>query len=107
MAKSDWTEFTKAVIRTIKSIPEGRVITYGGAAAVAGSPGAARTVAWILHSTSRKEHLPWHRVINSRGSISLKPGYGFELQKQLLKSEGVVVGENGTVSLKKYLWIPE
>lgn len=98
------SEFTERIIAVIGSIPEGQVLTYGGAAALAGNPKGARVVVWVLNSSSEKEGLPWHRVINSKGSISLKPGYGFELQKQLLESEGVEVSERGMIDLEKYLW---
>ena len=101
------SEFTERVIRVIASIPEGRVFTYGGVAAAAGNPRGARGVVWILNSSSERENLPWHRVINSKGTISLKPGYGFELQKQLLESEGVEVSEPGAINLEKYLWSPQ
>lgn len=98
------TEFTKRTIEIISSIPKGKVMTYGGIAAVAGNPRGARGVSWILNSSSEKNNLPWHRVINSRGTISLKPGYGFELQKLLLELEGVLVSDCGAINLEKNLW---
>ena len=81
--------FTERIRITIKSIPYGRVATYGQIAALAGNPRGARQVARILHSSSRKHGLPWHRVINSRGTISLPEGRGYELQRTLLESEGI------------------
>jgi methylated-DNA-protein-cysteine methyltransferase-like protein len=108
MAKhSPRSPFTEKLIEVIASIPEGRVCTYGGVAAIAGNPRGARSVVWVLNSSSERESLPWHRVINSRGTISLKPGYGFELQKQLLESEGIIVSNDGAVDLEKYLWSPK
>lgn len=104
MAQNEKTEFTKSVIKIIGSIPEGQVLTYGAVAAAAGNPRAARVVVWTLHSSSEKEMLPWHRVINSRGEISLKPGYGYELQRSLLESEGVEFDVKGKLDLSKYLW---
>jgi methylated-DNA-protein-cysteine methyltransferase related protein len=105
MAKrGERSEFTERIIAVIRGIPEGRVLTYGGAAALAGNARGARAVVWVLNSSSEKEELPWHRVINSRGSISLRPGYGFELQKQLLESEGIEVSGRGVIDLEKYLW---
>ena len=100
------SRFTEEVIRLIDSIPEGKVCTYGRIAAAAGNPRGTRGVVWILHSSSERENLQWHRVINRNGGISLKPGYGFELQKQLLESEGIEFSEQGTIDLKKYLWSP-
>ena len=57
----------------------------------------------VLVSLSRKEGLPWHRVINSKGEISLR-GEGFREQKELLEAEGVRVDKNGRVDLKVYQW---
>jgi len=98
--------FYQRVIAIIKNIPEGKVATYGQIATYAGNPRAARQVSFILHSSSEKENLPWHRVINSKGSISLKPGHGYELQKQMLKKEGITFKENDCIDLKRFLWIP-
>ena len=98
--------FYQRVIAIIKSIPEGKVATYGQIATYAGNPRAARQVSFILHSSSEKENLPWHRVINSKGSISLKHGHGYELQKQMLKKEGITFKENDCIDLKRFLWIP-
>ena len=89
----------------IRAVPKGRVATYGQIAVCAGAPGAARRVAWLLHSSSRTERLPWHRVISSAGRISLPPGGGRELQRSLLEAEGVEV-DGSRVDLKRYLWRP-
>ena len=106
MAKeSQRSEFTQKVIDVISSIPAGKVTTYGAVAAAAGNPRGARVVVWVLKSSSRRENLPWHRVINSKGGISLEPGYGFELQKQLLESEKIVVSDDGFIDLEEYLWL--
>jgi methylated-DNA-protein-cysteine methyltransferase-like protein len=75
-------------------------------AAAAGSPLAARQVVRVLHSLSRNERLPWHRVIGARGSIRLPHGLGFETQRTLLRKEGVKVSAGGRVDLSKYLWKP-
>lgn len=100
------SSFQQRLIALIKRIPKGRVATYGHIARLAGNPLGARQVVWALNSTSEKEKLPWHRVINSRGRISLKPGQGFELQKALLEDEGVRFDANDTVDLDRYLWVP-
>ena len=104
MKKSGNGPFSARVKRIIKSVPRGKVATYGQVAALAGNIRAAQQVAWILHSSSDKHNLPWHRIINSRGGISLKPLHGFEIQKELLRNEGVVFAENGTIDLTRYLW---
>lgn len=98
--------FYDRVVRLIKSIPAGRVATYGQIADYAGNRKAAREVAYILHSSSEKEDLPWQRVINSKGSISLKRGRGYELQKKMLEDEGVVFGDDDHVDLARFRWQP-
>jgi methylated-DNA-protein-cysteine methyltransferase related protein len=92
--------------RVIRRIPRGRVASYGQVAALAGHPRAARAVVWILHSSSASAKLPWHRVINSRGTISLRPGYGYEEQKALLMREGVAFDRQGRVDLRRQGWRP-
>lgn len=98
--------FYERAVKFIKSIPTGKVATYGQIAHYAGNPRAAREVAYILHSSSEKEGLPWQRVINSKGRISMKPGRGYELQKQLLEDEGVVFDQEDRVDFDKFLWQP-
>lgn len=96
--------FTEEVIEIIRDIPRGKVMTYGGIAALAGSPRAARQVVRVLHSCSEVEELPWWRVINREGCISLKPGFGYEEQEDLLRSEGIALDDAGRVDLNKTLW---
>ncbi len=100
------TPFTREVKRVLRSVPRGRVATYGQIAALAGRERAARGVAWILHSSSASAGLPWHRVIGGGGAISLPRGRGFEEQKRRLLAEGVVVGPRGRIDLKRYRWEP-
>ena len=104
MKKITELSFTDTIKKMIKRIPKGKVATYGQIAALAGSPRAARQVVRILHSSSRTDRLPWHRVINSKGGISLKPGNGYELQKSLLENEGIEFGINDVVDFKRFLW---
>ena len=96
---------TEKILRVIKAIPKGKVSSYGRVAALAGNPRGARQVSRILHSMSERHGLPWHRVINARGQISLPRGQGFELQKALLEDEGVHVSGNGYVDLEQSLWV--
>jgi methylated-DNA-protein-cysteine methyltransferase-like protein len=96
--------FSSQIISLIKRIPRGKVASYGQIAALAGNPRGARAVIWLLHSSSDKEKLPWHRVINSRGTISLQPGQGYEEQRALLESEGVEFGLQGKIDLKRFQW---
>jgi methylated-DNA-protein-cysteine methyltransferase-like protein len=98
--------FTERVVGLIRSIPRGQVASYGQIAALAGFPAAARQVVRLLHSLSDKEGLPWHRVINSRGTISLT-GQDYELQRSLLEAEGVEFGLRDRIDLERFLWRPK
>jgi methylated-DNA-protein-cysteine methyltransferase-like protein len=97
--------FTERAVEIIKKIPAGNVMTYGQIAALAGNPRGARQVARILHSLSRKHKLPWHRVVNAKGEISL-PDEGCALQKLLLQGEGVEFNDDGCINLTKYQFQP-
>jgi methylated-DNA-protein-cysteine methyltransferase-like protein len=102
--RKDKDDFTAEAIRLIKSIPEGKVATYGQIAHLTGLYPSVRRVVWILHSCSEKEGLPWHRVVNRLGKISLKPGKGYETQKSMLEGEGIVFDDRGRIDLERYLW---
>lgn len=95
-------EFTLNVIKVVGEIPAGKVMTYGSVAALAGNSRAARQVARILSSCSDKYNLPWHRVLSSKGFISLPENRGRELQTVLLENEGIVIGPSGFIDLKCY-----
>ena len=94
-------DFTKNIIGIVQNIPSGKVMTYGQIAREAGNPRAARQVARLLHSLSDKYKLPWHRVINSKGEISLS-GEGFESQKWLLEQEGIQFSCTNKINLTVY-----
>ncbi len=96
--------FSKQVIKIIKRIPAGKVATYGQIATLAGNNKAARQISRILHSSSGKYELPWHRVINRKGKISLNPGDGYELQKMLLENEKIQFDENDRIDLSRFGW---
>ncbi len=104
MARSS---FTEEVIACIREIPEGKVATYGGIAALAGSPRAARQVVRILHIYGAKEDLPWHRVVNKQGFIALKPMQGYEQQRELLEDEKITFDAEDRIDLGRYLWQPD
>lgn len=96
--------FFQLVVMLIKKIPRGKVATYGQIAALAGNPRAARQVAWVLHSAADKENLPWQRVINSQGGISLPRMRGYELQRALLVKEGVKFDAAERIDLVRFQW---
>ena len=98
--------FAHRVKQFIKAIPKGKVATYGQIAMMAGNPRGVRGVVWILHSSSQKAGLPWHRVINKKGKISLSPGEGYEEQKARLEAEGVRFDPEDCIDLDQFLWRP-
>ena len=97
-------DFTRQAIAYISRIPRGKVATYGLIATLAGSPRGARQVVRILNVYSEKMNLPWHRVINREGRISLPSGRGYEMQKSLLEDEGVEFDRHDVIDLKRFLW---
>ncbi len=97
------TETTMMIVEIIRSIPTGRVLSYGQVALMAGCPRAgadARRVARVLHSMSKTHKLPWWRVVKKDGSIGLREGEG--LQRELLAAEGVEFLSSGAVDMNLY-----
>lgn len=97
--------FTRQVIQLIQRIPPGKLMTYGQIASCAGSPRSARQVARMLHTMSTKYSLPWHRVINAEGKISIQNEEHRQLQEELLRNEGVEM-KRGKIDLDKFLFDP-
>jgi len=95
-------QFTEEVLIIIQRIPYGKVMSYGRIARLAGNARGARQVARILHSMTEKYNLPWHRVINSKGKISITDERHAASQRELLISEGVEVSEDGYMDISKY-----
>jgi len=94
--------------KVIQDIPVGRVATYGQIATLAGFPGYARQVGYALHATPSDLDIPWHRVINAKGMISIKSDGPYDsVQRQMLEDEGVVFTEKDRVPLKIYQWLKD
>ena len=90
---------------TVRHIPKGKVATYGEVAEQSGFPNYARLVGYALHNLPEKSSVPWHRVINSKGEISLRTmGENHSRQRRLLEKEGVKFSRN-KVDLQKYGWL--
>jgi methylated-DNA-protein-cysteine methyltransferase-like protein len=88
----------------IRRVPRGRVATYGQVAELAKASGP-RQVGYALHALPEGHDLPWHRIINAQGMISLDSVLGgANLQRALLEAEKVVFDANGRVDLKRYQW---
>ena len=92
------------VYQVLVAVPQGKVVTYGQVAQLAGLGKGARIVAAALRSLPRGTKVPWHRVINAQGRISI-PGQGASVQQERLEVEGVVF-LSGRVDLKEYQWQP-
>ena len=89
----------------VRRIPRGRVATYGQVAELAGLPGHARQVGYALYALREGSTLPWHRVVNAAGAISLRSVPGFELEQRIrLEAEGVTFNPRGRVLLQRYRW---
>ena len=101
--------FAKKVIQVIQSIPRGKVVSYGQVAAYIGIPRAARQVGWILRGLEEGVHMPWWRVINKTGRISIEGNLhnDKELQRKLLQQEGVAVNEDYILNIEKYRFIAD
>ncbi|ELY2782543.1 TPA: MGMT family protein [Cronobacter turicensis] len=95
--------FPQRVYQIVAAIPEGFVTTYGEVALLAGSPRAARQVGGVLKRLPEGSKLPWHRVVNRRGEISLT-GPDLQRQRQALLAEGVQVSGKGEIDLARYGW---
>jgi methylated-DNA-protein-cysteine methyltransferase-like protein len=104
-AKSDSTY--GRIYAVVARIPRGRVANYGQVAELAGLKGAARQVGYALSALKGDTDLPWHRVVNAAGGISVRAQAGSKpLQRVMLESEGVEFDAAGRVRLDRYRWRP-
>jgi methylated-DNA-protein-cysteine methyltransferase-like protein len=102
------SKFKEAVIKVVKMIPHGNVVSYGQVALYVGAPRAAREVGWMLNQTNDRDLIPWWRVINNEGRISIKGSrYSANEQRELLIQEGIKVDEDFTLDIDKYRFVPD
>jgi methylated-DNA-protein-cysteine methyltransferase-like protein len=95
------------VYALVTEIPKGRVASYGQVAALAGLPRRARLVGQALRALPEGSEVPWHRVVNASGAISLPAENGQAgYQRFLLEKEGVRFDARGRIDLAKYRWEP-
>lgn len=98
--------FFNAVYECVKSVPKGKVASYGTIAAMAGNPRAARIVGWALHVNPEPEKIPCYRIVTKSGKVSSAFAFGGEnVQRAMLASDGVEFDENGNVK-KEYFFHP-
>ncbi|MEA3334448.1 MAG: MGMT family protein [Chloroflexota bacterium] len=101
------SRFFEQIYLVVKQIPPGKVTSYGQVAAILGHPRAARTVGWALASLPQEQasEVPWQRVINAQGRISIRNlEHAAEEQQLLLESEGVEFSDRGYVDWKRFGW---
>jgi len=92
------------IYEAVRRIPRGRVSTYGDIAKAAGLPGQARQVGYALAALGGETDIPWHRVVNTSGRVSVRTGDRSveELQRALLRAEGIRFGPADTIDLRRY-----
>ena len=97
--------FTERVYAMVRRVPRGQVVSYGGIAALLGHPRAARGVGQALRALPDDADVPWWRVINRNGEISIRGDFHApQLQRALLEGEGVEFGANGRVDWRRFGW---
>ena len=101
--------FDQRVKVVVAFIPEGRLSTYGQVADWIGAYGCARQVGWALRRLCLPSRIPWQRVVNAQGRISMslsREGSDW-MQRELLIAEGIPVDQEGCLPLKRFLWSPD
>ena len=106
--------FDRGVYTIVRAIPRGRVMTYGAIGALLPAPAGLRPDAfrrirarWVGYALARApDDVPWQRVVNSVGRISPRITGGLELQRALLRHEGVRTDAVGHLDLDRFRWSP-
>jgi len=102
--------FNNQVWEIVRQVPPGKVTTYGQIAKMIPPPGDmpqrsydAFGPRWVGGALAAcPDDVPWQRVINSQGKISLRPGV--EEQHRLLEEEDVEFNESGKVDFERFGW---
>lgn len=99
--------FFEEVYEVVRSIPEGRVTTYGAIADFL-AKGSARMVGWAMNkSFSAEEPVPAHRVVNRNGELTGRNAFPHpKMMQELLEEEGVKVRDNRVLKLEEVFWDP-
>jgi methylated-DNA-protein-cysteine methyltransferase-like protein len=99
------THLTERIYAVVAAIPEGRILSYGDVAALAGRPQAPRAVGAALSKLPEGLDIPWWRVVSSTGKISTSSiHHTAQIQRALLEDEGVVFGPSGHVDWDRFGW---
>tara|TARA_B100001287_G_C22555438_1_gene468875 strand:- start:81 stop:452 length:372 start_codon:yes stop_codon:yes gene_type:complete len=101
--------FNQKVYSTVSKIPYGEIATYGQIADLIYEYGHARQVGWALRRLRLPSTIPWHRVINSKGEITMRLSRNGTdwMQKELLINEGIKFNLRMKIDIKKYIWKPK
>lgn len=100
--------FDQRVWAAVSQIPPGQLATYGQIAELIGAYGCARQVGWALRRLALPTAVPWQRVVNAQGRISMslsREGSDW-IQRELLLAEGIPVDAEGRLPLARYRWLP-
>ncbi len=99
------SENVDRILTVIQQIPRGKVATYGQVARIAGIPRNSRQVGSVLKNLPPRSDIPWYRVVNSRGEISLRDNLQSQsYQRTALENEGIQFNGQGRLSLTTYGW---
>jgi methylated-DNA-protein-cysteine methyltransferase-like protein len=93
-------DFNK-VHHIVRQVPSGKVVTYGQIAFWLGWPHGARTVGWAMRVPPAGDPIPWHRVLNAKGRISIADD---DEQRIRLESEGIIFDTSGRIDLHTFQW---
>jgi|SRR3989344_2418574 len=100
--------FSSQVYEVVKTIPIGKVMSYGQVALYIGLPRAAQQVGWTLNRMKAVEEIPWWRVVNNQGRVSIKNFRHSAIeQRNLLRKEGIKITEDFDFDIEKYRFIPD
>jgi methylated-DNA-protein-cysteine methyltransferase-like protein len=101
------TPFTRSVYAVVSAIPSGSVASYGMVATILGRPRAPHAVGGALSTLPEELDVPWWRVIDSSGRISIRSiHHTAQIQQALLENEGVRLAEGGRIDWEQYEWNP-
>lgn len=99
------SELYEQIYEMVCTVPEGKVATYGQIARMIGRPRLARQVGYALAALPDDHDVPWHRIVNAKGEISLRAKFGYEdYQRILLEDEGIELTRLGKIDLARFLY---
>ena len=91
------------IYQVVKQVPRGKVASYGQIAQIVGKGCDARMVGYAMAGTPEGSDVPWQRIVNREGKISL-PGKGGEIQRMRLEAEGITFDARGRIDMKRFGW---